>query len=175
LKQRVQHVDHPLLNCPQQLVYFLLDEAGNVDAAEKWFHQAVQIRRERPHDMDTLCETFVLPDDFDYLPVVVMDGYDREGDPIHITRTGAADILGLYQRHGRENVIRHAIYYFEVLTRGAWIDDYEQRRGKKLGTYTFVFDLQGLSMRHVKPQLLPVLAYVSRLVQDTYPGLVKVG
>ena len=84
-----------------------------------------------------------------------------------------ADCWGLYKRHGREAMIRHTLYYQELDVRGVWQDDYEAKYQKKAGQFTCVFDLQGLSARHMRPGLLPVLGYLSRIIQDTYPEIVK--
>ena len=172
LQERLRDVDH-YLNCPHQLVYFLKDELGNVDLAEKFFRKNVQTRQESPYQMDSILEDYELPDDYDYFPMAVLQGTDKEGLPIQITRTGAADCWGLYRRHGRDAMIHHAIYNQELEARGAWVDDYEAAQGKKATQFTVVFDLQGLSARHMRPGLLPVCGTVARILQDNYPEIVK--
>lgn len=175
-KQRVQDVDHPHLNDPHQVVYFLwaLDDLDNLDFAEKWFRKVTTARKESPRPFDSILTEYALPDDYDFFPMFVLDGTDRDGDAIHVSRTGAADCWGLYQRHGKEAMIRHAIFYHENLTRGLWQDDYERKHnGRKTTQYTIIVDMKGLSARHMRAGLIPLSGAVTRILQDTYPELVK--
>ena len=173
LKDRVRDVDH-YMNCPHQLVYFLKDELGNIDQAEKYFRLHIQRRLSSElYQMDSILTDYELPDDYDYFPMAVLQGTDQEGSPIHVTRTGAADCWGLYKRHGREAMIRHAIFNQELDARGAWIDDYETSHGRKATQFTVIFDLQGLNSSHMRPGLLPVCGTIARVLQDNYPEMVK--
>jgi len=172
LKEKVKDVDH-YMNCPHQLVYFLRDELGNVDEAEKWFRKHVEYRINSPYHMNNILEDYVMPDDYDYFPMAVCKGTDKEGNPIQITRTGAADCWGLFRRHGRDVMIHHSVYNQELETRGAWIDDYEAMYNRKPTKFTVIFDLQGLSSQHMRPGLLPVCGTVARILQDNYPEIVR--
>lgn len=182
LQNRIEDVDH-YLNEPNQLVYFLKDELGNVEMAEVSFRKVVQSRQTvllssslsdhssspppPPPSMDTLLTTYTLPDDYDYFPMAVLEGTDLQGDPIHVIRTGAADCWELYRRHGRETMIHHAVYNQELNCRGAWVDDYEAKYQKRVTQFTVIFDLQGLGARHMRPGLLPVCGSVARILQGT--------
>ncbi|CAB9525290.1 SEC14-like protein 2 [Seminavis robusta] len=173
LKERLRDLDHAILNDPHQCVYFLIDESGNVDLAEKFLRKTAKARSTSPYQFDTIVTDYELPDDYDYFPMCILQGMDREGAPISITRTGAADCWGLYRRHGKETLIRHAIYNMELNLRGIWQDEFETNYKRKATQFTVIYDLQGLSMRHMRPGLIPTLGTISRLLQDTYPELIK--
>ena len=175
LKERVRDVDH-YMNCPHQLVFFLKDELGNIEQAEKYFRLHIERRLSSAYQMDSILTDYELPDDYDYFPMAVLQGTDHEGSPIHVTRTGAADCWGLYKRHGRDAMIRHAIFNQELDARGAWVDDYERMHGdqlRKATQFTVIFDLQGLNASHMRPGLLPACGTVARILQDNYPEMVK--
>jgi hypothetical protein len=177
LQYRVRDVHHSL-NHPNPLVYFVEDATTKkkkdiVAAAEKYFRHVVAIRQNSPHDMDTLLLNYELPDDYDYFPWCVLQGTDRDDDPMTLIRTGVADCWGLYQRHGREIMIRHALTYQELDARGIWQDDYEDLYGKLPGPMTVIVDLKDLSTRHIRPGLVPILAHAARIVQDCYPESIK--
>jgi CRAL/TRIO domain len=174
LKEQIRDVDHPFLNDPHQAVYFLKDEYGKVDMAQKLLRKTAHARQQSPYHIDSILTSHQLPDDYDYFPMCVLQGTDHDGDPIDITRTGVADCWGLYKRHGRDAMIHHALFHQEIVARGAWHDDYErEHHGRKVTQFTVIFDLQGLSSRHLRPGLIPTCGHLARLLQDTYPELVK--
>ena len=84
------------------------------------------------------------------------------------------DGYGLLSRYGREKLMKHIIWSRELASRGRWIEEYEQKMGRPPTRLTIVYDLQGLSSRHMKPGVLPFLAESMRITQQRYNGLAKV-
>ena len=166
-QERVRDVDHPILNDPHQLVFFLMDELGKVARAETFFRKVVAYRKQH-YSFDTILTSYTLPDDYDYFPQFMLEGADKEGYPIHCMRTGAADCWNLYQRHGRDVMIHHAIYNMELNCRGAWVDDFEAKHNKRIRPFTVIFDLQGLSRQHMRPGLLPVCGTVGKKLEGAF-------
>jgi hypothetical protein len=162
------------LNDPQQLVYFLVDQNYKVSLAEDYFRRTVAARHHSlPYNINNILTEYTLPDDYDYFPMAVLEGTDRQGDPIQVFRTGVADCWSLLQRHGREVMIHHAIYNQELDCRGVWRDDYEFVNRKPITQFTVLFDLQGLNRNHMRPTLLQVCGTIARVLQDHYPALEK--
>ena len=81
---------------------------------------------------------------------------------------------GLLTRFGRERLMKHIIWSRELASRGRWIEEYEKKMGRPPTRLTIIYDLQGLSARHMKPGVLPFLVESLRVTQQRYNGLAKV-
>jgi len=125
------------------------------------------------NNVDNILDEYTPPLLFNYLPVAVLRGVDREGDPIHIERTGASDLLGILERYGRSEMIKHAIWIREQSSHGKWQKEYEREQGRRVKKFTVITDMKDFSMRHLSPRLTPVGKDVTRFVQDNYPAYAK--
>ena len=168
---KLKDVDH-WKNNPYEAVRFVTGPQG-YDKAEELFRTMIEWRLE--NDIDTILDDYKAPKVlFDYLPSAILAGYDKEGDPIYLERGGAMDGAGLLAKYGQDRLMKHIFWSRELAFRGRWINDYEQKMGKPPTRLTIVYDLQGLSARHLKSGVLPFLNECMMLTQKRYNGLAKV-
>lgn len=159
-------------NKPFELVRFLKEyKLKPQHVIEEKFRAMIEWRRE--NNVDNLLEDYRPPSLYRYFPAGVVQGRDKEGDPIHIERTGVADSSGLLQRYGREEMIKQAIWLREVQSRGTWHQDYESAQRHPVTQFTVIMDMKDLKARNISPSLLAVGQQVSKIVQSYYPGYTK--
>lgn len=165
LMEKLSHIDH-WKNCPDTVVRFLRARPGDVDAAATMFETMIQWRRD--NQVDTILDDYDPPTLLkEKFPGTMMDGLDKDGDPIYIGRLGATDADGFIARFGEAEMLRHAIWVRELITRGEWISDYEQRQGRPVKRITIIEDLHGLSLMPSRA-MLSLYGKVMRLDQDNY-------
>lgn len=171
LGQRLADVSH-WKNDPSEVVRFLRARPSDVDAAERMFRNMIAWRL--ANRVDTILQDYEPPPImWAYYPGAVLRDFDRAGDPVYVGRIGVTDGVGMLQRFGRDEMIRHAIWIREFVSRGEWIQRYETRQGRPVRRVTLVEDLQGLSVSHLNRQLLSVYGEIMRLDQDNYPETAK--
>jgi len=112
----------------------------------------------------------------------LLKGLDHDGDAIQVQRIGKADPWGMYQACGPD-AMENALHFLdEIITarthgiQKGWqwqTEYYEPLTGRQATQFTIIVDLQGLSMRQVRPVLLGMLRKAARNGQDHYPGLAK--
>ncbi|CAB9518344.1 Phosphatidylinositol/phosphatidylcholine transfer protein [Seminavis robusta] len=167
-KTRVADIDH-WKNDPFEVVRFLVEFKFDLKTTERKFRASIQWRID--NGADTILEDYTPPALYNYFPLGVLEGADRDNDPIYIERSGAADTLALLHRFGKDEMIKQAIWAKELMTRGPW--QQEQWRHGRVKYFTTILDLKGLNRHHMNPSLVPVGQAVTRLVQDNYPGFGK--
>jgi CRAL/TRIO domain len=167
LKARIVDIDH-WKNDPFECVRFLKEFKFDLKTTETKFRTSIQWRLD--HNADFILEEYTPPALYNYFPLGVMEGADRDGQPIYIERSGAADAYGLLQRFGKDEMIQQAIWSKELLSRGPWQETWPTR----ITAFLTILDLKGLNRHHLNPHLIPVGQAVTRLTQDNYPGFGKV-
>lgn len=169
-QDKLADVDH-WKNNPYEAVRFVTGPQG-YDKAEGLFREMIEWRLD--NDIDTILDEYKSPKVlFDYLPSAILAGYDKEGDPIYLERGGAMDGHGLLTKYGQERMMKHICWSRELAFRGRWINDYEKDLGRPPTRLTIVYDLQGLSSRHMKAGVFPFLNECMMLTQRRYNGLAK--
>ena len=125
LKRRLQDISH-WKNSPYEVVRFLRERPGDVDGAERMFRKMVQWRIK--HQVDSILYEYQPPKELmEYYPGAILQGVDREGDPIFVGRLGVTDLVGMMDRFGREELIQYAIWVRELVSRGEWVQDYRKQ------------------------------------------------
>jgi CRAL/TRIO domain len=160
-------------NTPFALVRFVKEYKGNLRMAESKFRAMIHWREMNHVDQLLDINHYKPPSLFRYFPAGVLQGVDRDGDPIHCERTGVADSDGLLRRYGRDEMLKQAVWIREIQSRGKWHHDYEYQHGHPVKHFTVVLDMQGLKARNIGPALISVGQQVSRIVQDYYPSYAK--
>jgi hypothetical protein len=169
LQSRLSDIKH-WKNEPATVVKFLFGPWG-FKAAESMFRKMIEWR-ELNH-VDEILETYVPPPALlQNTPNTVLDDYDRDGDPIFLEAAGAVD-FDLLKLFGRDEVLKCAIWGRELYTRGAWLDAFEQRQRRSIKAVTVVYDLKGLSSKHLDPVALSIFRDVVKLAKENYPTKVK--
>jgi len=145
LKERLADIDH-WRNRSYDVFRFLQTCNGDAKAAEDMFRKHMQWRKD--NDVDNVGKTYQPPAELlEYFPVgTILEGPDKDGDPVYLGRTGALDIVGLMKRYGREELIKYYIWNKELLMTGDWIKE----RFEKYGSFKFITaieDFEGLSRK----------------------------
>ena len=170
MKDRLADIDH-WKNNPYELIRFIMGPQG-YEETEKLFRDMIVWRLE--HDVDNILDYYKPPKIlYDYIPSAVLQGYDKEGDPIYLERGGAMDGAGLLNRYGEEKLLKHIIWCRESASRGRWIEEYERIQGRPPTRLTIIYDMQGLCSRHMKSGVLPFLRHSLQITQLRYNGLAK--
>lgn len=173
LQERLADIDH-WKNSPLILMYFLRDCRHKVKVAEKRFRQMVQWRLD--NNVDHILETYRPPKlILEHLSATMLrtDGCDYDGDPIYLERVGNADSWAMYQRFGKRGIVDYVTWLRETADRGEYAQLYEKQHGHPIMQTTVVVDLQGLSVRHMNPGLLPLFRNVTEVAQLHYCGVMK--
>jgi len=165
LKQRVSDIDH-WKNTPDVLVRFLRARPDDVPAAEEMFRTSIQWRID--NSVDTILEEYDPPRHLkEYFPGAILRGDDKEGDPIFVGRLGSTDAKEFLKRYGEDEMLKHAMWIRELVSRGDWISSYEQRQGRPVKRITIIEDLQGLSIFPSR-DILSLYGKIMKLDQDNY-------
>jgi hypothetical protein len=157
-------------NEPHTAVMFLLEHRWNPKSTERHFRKMIEWRQD--NNVDTILDDYRPPKDFNYFPVAILKGLDRDGDPIHVERSGVAQPWSLLERYGHEEMVKEVIWTREVESRGLWVDAYQRKHKRPMTRLTVVIDLQGLSNKHIRPGVLHLAAEISKIVQVNWPAAV---
>lgn len=170
LQRRVSDIDH-FKNDPIYLVRFLLGSWGH-NRAEIMFRKMIDWRA--TNHVDTIFDDYVPPQILlDCVPSAMLKDYDRDGDPIYVERGGAVDAAGLLKIFSKEELLRYGIWTRERNSNGVWINEYERRRGKSAKEITVVYDLKGLSARHLNPKGIEYFKEIIKITQHNFPSPIK--
>ena len=158
-------------NNPQDIVRYLRGP-GKIDAVESKFRSMIDWRH--TNQIDTLLETYRPPQTLLwYVPSAILEGYDLDGDPIYLERGGVMDGIGLQQRHSMEEIMTHVVWLREIGTRGDWLRTYETQTGRTPTQVTIIYDMQGMSSRHMKGSVMTMFKEIVAMNQTKYCGLAK--
>jgi len=160
-------------NKPSEVVRFLLNRYGDVDAAEAKFRETVRWRLE--NKIDTFLQDYRPPQELlDRYPLAILKGLDKDGDPIFLTRTGSTDGVFLLDRFGREELLKHQMWMKEMIWNGPWVKKFEREHGRPLTRLTVIDDVHGIPyMQYAKNKKL-LSAYAAGVAIDKhYPEPAK--
>lgn len=158
-------------NNPLDLIR-ILRGPGKFDLVEPKFRDMIAWRV--VNNCDRLLEDYRPPKGLLwYIPSAILKGYDKDGDPIYLERGGVMDGLGLVQKFNQADVVKHVVWLREISTRGDWIQDYERTMGRTPSQVTIIYDMQGMSSRHLKNGVIPMFKEIVAMNQTRYCGLAK--
>ncbi|XP_019598623.2 SEC14-like protein 4 isoform X1 [Rhinolophus sinicus] len=98
-------------------------------------------------------------------------GYDYEGCPVWFDLVGALDPKGLLLSASKQELIRKRIQGFELLLKECELQS--QKLGRKIEMVVMVFDLEGLSLKHLWKPAVEVYQQYFALVEANYPETIK--
>ena len=160
LQARIAEIDH-WKNDPYEVIRYYKEYKGNLKETEKMFRYMVNYRLE--HDFDNFLTNYGEPDPgFHNMPIAVLDGMDKDGDPIYLDRIGAADSWGLLKHFGIDAMTDYIIFIRELNNWRPFWKPYEDKVGHRVRNFTVIIDLQGLSSGHMRPGLLSLLQRTGR-------------
>lgn len=165
-------IDHWKNTCAE-VVRFMRARPGKPKQAEAMFRKMINWRKDQ--NVDTLLDDYEPPDLLlKFYPGAVLQGLDKDGDPIYVGRLGVTDAAAMIERFGKAEMIRHAIWNHERISRGNWIKEYEKNQGRPVRRITLIEDLAGLSYSsHGSRTLLKTYGEIMRIDQDNYPETSK--
>ena len=179
-QQRIADISH-WKNDPAEAARFLQEHNFDLIKAERMFRGMIQWRQS--HGIDTFMEDYGEPPPiFQYSPIFLLKGLDKDQDPIFVQRLGRIDGRGLYHRLGAPAMVQAFRFVSELQTsRTCGIKEewqwqtryYEPLVGRRMTQLTILVDLDGLSVRLIRPALLGIVQETARVAQDHYPGLAK--
>lgn len=174
LGTRLQDITYSSKNKPADVVRFYVANSGDIARAERQFRKMVAWRMH--NDVDHILRNYHPPDDLvNHYPGAVLEGLDKVGDPIFVSRIGVTDAAGMLRRYGHNEMIKHAIWLREMLCTGDWIQQYELTNGRPVKRAIVIEDVDQLQLFQIvsNPPLLSLYAEVMRLDQDNYPEAAK--
>ena len=151
---------------------FLREWRGKVPAAVAAFERMIAWRLQ--HGVDGIADVtsdnyYQPPADFAYFPQAILQGTDRQGNPIYIERTGATYLWDLLHRHGPDETVRASTWIREKCTAGEWVATWEATAGRGLSGTTTIVDLQGLCRKHMAWNILQAVKSGTQIIQANWP------
>jgi len=172
LQRRLSDIDH-FKNEPETVLRFQVAPQG-YEHAESGFRKMLEWRKE--NHVDTILQDYRPPQDLlDNAVCTMLAGADKDGDPIYVERGGAVDVGALLKVYGHKELVKCSIWVRELITRGAWLDEFEKQQGRRIKGVTVLYDLKGLSSKHMSPKVLSLFHDVMMIASDYYPAPIKVG
>lgn len=173
LGRRLQDLDYHK-NIPAEVVRFMKARPSGADAAEAMFRQMVAWRIK--NRVDSILQDYHPPRELlEYHPGAILQGLDKEGDPVFLSRTGVTDSAGMLHRFGKHEMIQHAIWLREMICTGVWIQKYEQEHRRPVKRIVIIEDVHGLPLLQSASNrpLLSMYGEVINLDQCNYPETAK--
>jgi hypothetical protein len=168
-----KHKHHWKVESPYTALQFLKEWRWKVPAAVKAFDKMIQWRIENNVDgmIDPSSPNYhERHADFYYFPQGMLQGVDKQGNPIYIDRTGAAHLHTLLQRHGIQEGLQASTWMREMCTTGSWVQEWESQAGRGLSGMTTIVDLQGLNrQQHMAWSILNLVKDGTKIIQANWP------
>ncbi|XP_020035582.1 SEC14-like protein 4 isoform X3 [Castor canadensis] len=98
-------------------------------------------------------------------------GYDYEGCPVWFHVIGTLDPKGLLLSTSKQELLRKRIKSCEILLHECELQS--QKLGRKIETVLMVFDMEGLSLRHLWKPAVEVYQQYFAIIEANYPETVK--
>ncbi|XP_052591826.1 SEC14-like protein 4 [Peromyscus californicus insignis] len=98
-------------------------------------------------------------------------GYDYEGCPVWFDIIGTMDPKGLLMSVSKQEMIRKRIKVCELLQHECELQS--QKLGRKIERMVMVFDMEGLSLRHLWKPAVEVYQQFFAILEANYPETVK--
>ncbi|CAB9503614.1 SEC14-like protein 2 [Seminavis robusta] len=170
LQRKLVDVDH-FKNEPECILRFMFAPTG-YDNAEACFRKMIEWRLD--NNVDTILDDYNPPKRLlESSSSAMLHGLDREGDPIYVERGGAVDVGTLLKEFSAEEIVKFCIWTRELHTRGAWIEAFERRQGRRIKGVTVVYDLKGMSTKHLNPKGMDLFGEIMKFSNACYPGPIK--
>ncbi|XP_044099851.1 SEC14-like protein 4 isoform X1 [Neovison vison] len=100
-----------------------------------------------------------------------LSGYDYEGCPVWFDIIGTLDPKGLLLSASKQELIRKRIRVCELLLRECELQS--QKLGRKIETVLMVFDMEGLSLKHLWKPAVEVYQQFFAILEANYPETIK--
>lgn len=156
------HDDHFLLR-------WLRARDFSIEKAEFMLRESMNVRRQMK--LDTLVETYKVPEVLSkYYPGGYF-GFDKEGTPVFIDPIGQIDFKGLLSSAKKDEIIRFKAYlaeYAMFLCRNQ-----SSRLNKRIDQVVMVMDMEGLGLKHLWKPGVMLFNKITGFYEDNYPEVMK--
>lgn len=156
------HDDHFLLK-------WLRARDFSVEKAEFMLRESMNVRRQMK--LDTLVETYKVPEVLSKYYPGGHFGFDREGTPVFIDPIGQIDFRGLLSSVKKNEIIRFKAYlaeYTQFLCR-----QQSSKLGKRIDQVVMVMDMEGLGLKHLWRPGVTLFNKITAFYEDNYPEMMK--
>ncbi|OQV24234.1 SEC14-like protein 1 [Hypsibius exemplaris] len=166
LKQWLQEHHKEKIPSDAHLLRFLRARGFNVEKGREMLCRSLIWRKQ--HQIDRLLKSWHPPDVLKtFFPGGWMDGYDDGGRPVFVLRLGNLDVKGVLRSIGVDGMLKLAITICEEgLVKCEEATRVQQR---PVSYWACIFDLEGLSMRHLWRPGLKVLYRIIEVFEANYP------
>ena len=172
LGQCVRDVDY-YKNEPSEVLRFLRARPNDPKASEAMFRKMVSWRIQEDVDnaLDNRPEQVII----DHLPGAILQGRDKDGDPIFVNRSGRMDLPGLIKQFGSQALVQYTIWIRELVINGAWREKPELERGRPFTRVLIIEDLKDFALTKFvrNPGLVSLYGELVRIDQENYPESAK--
>jgi len=121
--------------------------AGQNDYCEQKIRKTIQWRLD--HRIDDLLDPqlYQPPAEFmlGYLPAAVLEGCDKEGDPVFVMRPGRSNTKPLIQKYGMEACGEIMRWVQEMIAFGPWRDEWQRQHGRPIQRLLHIEDVLNLN------------------------------
>jgi hypothetical protein len=185
LQQRLSDINH-WKNEPYEVYRYLKELHFDVKKTEEHFRDMIKWRIAT--HVDTYIERYGTPQEiFRYIPLFMLKGLDKEGDPIYIWRVGKFDAVEMIRRTGEEGIKAHYQFTIELATNRMhniqgwnWQREYYEplRGGRRFKQFTLIIDMDGFNTKEqlqvlFQPAIFSLLHHTAHLSAARYPGYSK--
>lgn len=179
LTEEQQHILSKFRDCvsdilePEHDDYFLLRwlraRDFRIEKSELMLRESMNVRKEM--GLDTLLQTYKVPEVLlTHYPGSYF-GYDREGAPVFIDPVGQIDFRGLLSSVSKEEIVKFKAYL------GEYGMSLARQRAAKLGVrneqVVMLMDMEGLGLKHLWKPGLMVFNTITAFYEDNFPEVMK--
>ncbi|XP_078362571.1 SEC14-like protein 2 [Oculina patagonica] len=156
------HDDHFLLR-------WLRARDFSIEKAEFMLRESLNVRRRL--GLDSLVETYKVPEVLSKFYPGGYFGYDRDGSPVFIDPIGQIDFKGLLSSVKKEEIVRFKAYLGEY---GMFLGRQQSAKlGKRIDQIVMVMDMEGLGLKHLWRPGVMVFNTVTSFYEDNFPEVMK--
>lgn len=159
---------------PKHDDYFLLRwlraRDFNIEKAEFMLRESMNARKHL--GLDTLLETYQVPEVLSkYYPGSYF-GYDKEGSPVFVDPIGQIDFRGLLSAVSKEEIMKFKAYLGEY---GMHLAREEaEKRGIRSEQIVMLMDMEGLGLKHLWKPGVMLFNSITAFYEDNFPEVMKI-
>ncbi|KAL4698026.1 hypothetical protein H8957_001077 [Semnopithecus entellus] len=150
------------------LLRWLLAQNFDLQKSEDMLRRHMEFRKQQ--DLDNII-TWRPPEVIQLYDSGGLCGYDYEGSPVYFCIIGSLDPKGLLLSASKQDLIRKRIKVCELLLHECELQT--QKLGRKIEMALMVFDMEGLSLKHLWKPAVEVYQQFFSILEANYPETLK--
>ncbi|XP_033088769.1 SEC14-like protein 4 isoform X3 [Trachypithecus francoisi] len=151
------------------LLRWLLARNFDLQKSEDMLRRHMEFRKQQ--DLDNII-TWQPPEVIQLYDSGGLCGYDYEGSPVYFCIIGSLDPKGLLLSTSKQDLIRKRIKVCELLLHECELQTQKQL-GRKIEMALMVFDMEGLSLKHLWKPAVEVYQQFFSILEANYPETLK--